>query len=128
MVALSERSVADALQRKLGRVGFSEDDCVVTAPEDVAEAATEEIESPSLVASLGSSIHLRARQLELAHAGCTFLKIRIPDDDSKVRVLRVLSSAPLRYAVHYHRLMIEDLIERLPAASDAVKSGSLSDV
>jgi hypothetical protein len=127
VIALSHSEDAEALSRRLADAGFAGDQCTVTPAEDVVKAASQETESPSLVASLGSSIHLRTRQLELARAGCIFMQIKAPNDEAKSRALRVLADVPVRYAVHYHRLIVEDLIDRLPAAEDAVKSGSLSD-
>jgi hypothetical protein len=127
VIALAHSEDADELSRRLADAGFTGDQCVVTSAEDVATAASQETESPSLVASLGSPIHLRTRQLELARAGCTFVQIKAPNDGAKNRALRILAGVPVRYAVHYHRLIVEDLIDRLSAAEDAVKSGSLSD-
>jgi hypothetical protein len=127
VIALTHSEDVDELSRRLADAGFTGDQCMVTSAADVVEAASQETESPSLVASLGSSIHLRARQLELARAGCTFMQIKAPNDEAKNRALHVLASVPVRYAVHYHRLIVEDLIDRVPAAEDAVKSGSLSD-
>jgi hypothetical protein len=98
--------------------GYDENECMVVPAERMARACAENVAAQYFIAALGASAQVRQRQLQLAREGCHFLMIDAPHEPEKLRVLRVLSRVPVRYAVHYHRFVIEDLIGLLPSATE----------
>lgn len=117
VVGLPTRDDALKIQQALFSAGAAHDDCVLVPAAQMAKAAAEEIESGGVMASLGSSEQVRQKQLQLAKEGCDFLIIKAGSDDEKTRAMQHLQNTPVRYAVHYRRLVIEDLIPHLRSAT-----------
>jgi hypothetical protein len=117
VAALPGREVAEHARNAVIGGGSEEKDCLVMAAAEVADAAADELEAQGVIAALGSSAQVRQRQLELAEEGCAFLMIKAPTDEIRAHVLNSLSHFPVRYAVHYHSLTIEDLIPLIPSAT-----------
>lgn len=82
----------------------------------MAQEAEQNLDSKGLMA-VGASVPVREKQLELARDGCDFLLIRAPENDEEARAVKALSSAPVRYAVKYKRLIIENLIPEIPSST-----------
>lgn len=79
--------------------------------------AGENLKSTGLM-SVGASLPAREMQLELAKDGCEFLLIYAPSDEDQAKVIELLRGQPLRYAVKYHRLVIEDLLTKLDSSAE----------
>ncbi|HZR37822.1 MAG TPA: hypothetical protein VFA75_20790 [Nevskia sp.] len=117
VAGLPDGEQAESLCELFRSCGYSEDECMVVPAERMARACSEDVTGHHFIAALGASAGVRQRQLQLAREGCHFLMVDAPSEAEKQRVLRVLSRVPVRYAVHYHRFVIEDLIEHLSSAT-----------
>jgi len=117
VAGLPDGEQAQSLCELFRSSGYDDDECMVVPPERMARACADDVATQYFIAALGASAGVRQRQLQLAREGCHFLMIDAASAAEKQRVLRVLSRVPVRYAVHYHRFVIEDLIERLPSAT-----------
>ena len=108
---------ADRLRQEFLADGLRPNECVLARPEVVQQEAERELAEQGIIAALGSSAHVRKRQLQLAREGCSFLMIKAEDDAQRDAVMRRLEEVPVRYAVAYRRLIIEDLIDRVDSAT-----------
>lgn len=117
VVGVPDHQTALRLQKQLVDSGLPPEDCAVQAAAEMARAAAADLESGNLLSALGSSGHVRSKQLELAREGCDFLTIKAATDVEKDRVMAQLSRVPVRYAVLYRRLVIENLIDHIPSAT-----------
>lgn len=122
VAGLQDREDAERLCSWFRQAGYDEHDCMVVPPAAMLATARSDVQSASVIAILGSSLQVRQRQIELSEEGCSFLLIYAPSDAERARVLRVLARVPVRFAIHYHRFTIEDLIERLPSARSDAKT------
>ena len=122
VVALPEAGAAEKIAQIFHEAGYDENDCQVVSPSTMLATAEDDIQSNNVIAMLGSSLQVRRRHIELAKDGCTFLLVFAPSDAERARVLRVLSHYPVRYAIHYHRFTIEDLIAQVPSATEDSRS------
>jgi hypothetical protein len=128
VVGLARHSDAEDLCQLFRQAGYDDNDCLVVPPATMLATAREDLRSSSVIAILGSSLQVRQRQIELAREGCSFLLIYAPSEAEKTRVLRVLERVPVRYAIHYHRFTIEDLIKALPSAQDDARTARTAGV
>lgn len=96
--------------------GFDSDAVQHIDARSMAQEAGSNLEHRGLMA-VGASVPVREKQLELAREGCDFLLICAPEDDEEQRVIRALSTVPVRYAVKYKRLIIENLIPDIPTST-----------
>lgn len=110
VAAFGEAEDARRAQQLFSENGFRDQDLVPMPAVRVAQEAQQNLASPGLIASLGASVQVRQRQLELARQGCDFLLIHAPEDGQHQAALSLLSRLPVRYAVKYRQLVIEDLI------------------
>src|SRR3546814_15473690 len=81
----------------------------------MAHEAARNLEHPSFFASTGSSMPTRQKQLELARDGHDFVLIHAPSTADEKRALQALAATPPRYAIKYKRLIIENLMQDIPA-------------
>ncbi len=126
VAGLQSQADAERLCSVFRQAGYDEQDCWVVSPHTMLSTAETDMESSSVIAILGSSLQVRRRQIELAEEGCSFLLVYAPSEAERTRVLRVLSQVPVRYAIHYHRLTIEDLIQYLESAQNDAKTARAS--
>lgn len=115
----SARRALDCLVRE----HWPEDHVVYVDPASMEREAEENLEHASFL-SAGASVPARQKQLELAREGCHFLLIFAPDDEDQERAMQLLDGLAVRYAVKYHRLIIENLVKdiRSSAKRDAARS------
>ncbi|MDB5973548.1 MAG: hypothetical protein JWR07_308 [Nevskia sp.] len=117
VVGVPDHQTALRLQQQLADSGLPPKDCAVQPAAVMARAAAQDLESRTVLSAIGSSGHVRSKQLELAREGCDFLIIKAATDAEKDRVMAQLSRVPVRYAVLYRRLVIENLIDHIPSAT-----------
>jgi hypothetical protein len=117
VAGIPERGDAQRLQRSLAEAGWAQDECILASADSVAKAAAAELESRSIIAAIGSSAQVREQQLKLAREGCDFLIVKAESDEDSEKALKLLAQVPVRYAVRYGRLAIEDLIGHIPSAT-----------
>lgn len=118
VAGIPDKEQAQSLCDLLRSSGYDEDECLVIPAEQMERACAENVQHQMFISALGSSAQVRERQLKLAREGCHFLMVDATSEAEKQRVMRVLSRVPVRYAVHYHRFVIEDLIQLLPSATE----------
>jgi hypothetical protein len=104
------RKVRDALIHD----GFDAEAIQHVRAADMAREAAENLEQRGLMA-VGASVPVREKQLELARDGCDFLLVCAPEEHEEKRVVAALSRVPVRYAVKYKRLIIENLLPEIPS-------------
>jgi hypothetical protein len=110
-----EGAARTALQR-LREAGFGEQDLTLVKSDDMAAQAAHNLEHPAIFAAMGASVAVRQKQYDMASEGCSFLLVKAPEDEDEENALQALAREPLRYAVKYRRLVIENLLPKLPAA------------
>lgn len=126
VAGLPDEEQAHSLCELFRSSGYDEDECLVVEAERMARACEQNVRDQGVISALGSSGQVRQRQLQLAKDGCHFLMVDAATAAEQQRVMRVLSRVPVRYAVHYHRFVIEDLIQNLPSATaDSANARSL---
>ncbi len=118
VAGLPDAEQAQSLCELFRSSGYDEDECLVVPAEQMERACADNVSHQGFISALGSSAQVRQRQLQLAREGCQFLMVDAASEAEKQRVMRVLSRVPVRYAVHYHRFVIEDLIQLLPSATE----------
>lgn len=117
VAGLPEQQDARQVYQNLLKQGLPADECVLVSAAAMVEAATEDLDSGGLIAALGSTAQVREKQLQVAREGCHFLMVKVASDIAKERVLGELGQVPVRYAVLYHRLAIENLIAHIQSAT-----------
>lgn len=100
--------------------GFEPDAVQYVDAATMAREAEENLEHRGLMA-VGASVPVREMQLDLARQGCAFLLICAPQDHEEKRVVDALARAPVRYAVKYKRLIIENLVPEIPSSTSDAK-------
>lgn len=109
VTAFDTAEIAARAREALSKRGFPPEHLLSVDAATMAREAADNLDHKSLL-SAGASVPTRQKQLQLAEAGCHFLIIYAPDDEDHERVLRALAGLPLKYAVKYHRLIIENLL------------------
>ncbi len=117
VVAFPQFEDADHVHRDFLAVGYEENDCTLATPQAVLAAAEGDFGFFSIIGYLGSTAQVREKQQQLARQGCHFLMIYASTMTERSRVLRALSRVPVRYAVYYGHLVIEDLIDLISSAT-----------
>lgn len=116
VAAFVDEASAMKAQACLVREHWPEDHVVYVDPPAMVREAEENLEDASFLAA-GASLPAREKQLELARAGCHFLLIFAPDDDDQERAMQLLDGLAVRYAVKYHRLIIENLVQDIHSSA-----------
>ena len=109
VVGFDHEGDATAAHDYLSNAGFQADDLTIVPAEQMREAAEENLRKPGLFASIGASLPVREKQLELARRGCEFILVNAPSDAAEARARQALAHLPVRYAVKYRHLVIEDM-------------------
>ncbi len=104
---------ASALQQ----AGFEVDQVTRVSAADMAQQASENLQHPAIFSALGSTLAVREKQQALAEQGCSFLIIQAVEDEEEAAAIRALSCCPIRYAVKYRLLVIENLLPMIPTAT-----------
>jgi len=117
VAGLPKQQDARQVYQKLLAQGSPQDECILLSAAAMVEAAAEDLDSGGVMSAFGSTAQVREKQLQVAREGCHFLMIKVASDADKERVLGELGQVPVRYAVLYHRLAIEDLIAHIPSAT-----------
>lgn len=117
-IVSAHESYSQALSaaKSLFREHFDSDDVTVVTSEDMVRQAGSNLEHPSIFAAVGASIAVRQKQYDLAKTNCSFLLIHAQNDDKEEAAIRALSEGPIRYAVKYRPLVIENLLPKIPTA------------
>lgn len=117
VAAFPKADDAKRAERTLIASGVSAAGIVAISAESMAREAQTNLDEALPFLSLGASLPVREKQLALARQGCHFLMIEADSDQEQRRVVAALSTVPVRYAVKYHRLTIENLVHDVPSAT-----------
>ncbi|HEY9546640.1 MAG TPA: hypothetical protein VIR56_11570 [Solimonas sp.] len=115
VAGFADSASAKEAQASLQRQGFGNEDLKYVSAAEMAHEAARNLEHPSFFASTGSSMPTRQKQLELARDGHDFVLIHAPSTADEKRALQALAATPPRYAIKYKRLIIENLMQDIPA-------------
>ncbi|MEC9408719.1 MAG: hypothetical protein ABF271_15110 [Abyssibacter sp.] len=124
VVGFDHTGDASAAHDYLRNAGFEPDDITIVPAEQMRREAEANLSNPGLFASIGASLPVREKQLDLARRGCEFVLVNAPTDHAETRAKKALAQLPVRYAVKYRHLVIEDMrnqIESTQPHSDAAR-------
>ena len=111
VIGLPDSTSVDKATQALKNAGFEDQHLLGIDANTMVREATKNLAAANL--SAGSALPTRQKQLELAEEGCHFLVIYAPEDADHERAIMALSGLPVRYAVKYRRLVIENLVENI---------------
>lgn len=112
LTGFATQTIAHQARAALERAGFSGEKVLIIDAATMAREARENLDAQGLL-SLGASVPTRQKQLELAEDGCHFILVQAPGDADHERVIQALDGIEVRYAVKYHRLIIENLVDEV---------------
>lgn len=116
VIGFDDDGDAQAAHDDLRRAGFPEDDITDVPARKMEEEATRNLERPNLMSSLGSSLPVREKQLQLAQQGCDFVMVLANSAAKETQAIDAVSDRSVRYAVKYRTLVIEDMRARIKSA------------
>ncbi len=121
VLAIAEPEVAEALAGELREAGFPEGDIYTASPHEMQAFLEQTFQDAGMIAQIvGAELKQAEILVQLAQTGCGFLIVRIPDEASRDKLLDLGARHPLRKALYYHALAIEEL----PIAEDAIPGSS----
>ena len=110
MVALPDRTAAQAFVSDLGRNGFAPEDALHFDSDEGGDKMADLIQGASDFAGFGYEITLMRRFLDLSRKGFRWVLVYAPDDELAARVAEAGQRHGAPMAVKYHSLAVEDLI------------------
>ena len=110
VVALADDDVAAEAKAALRQAGFAEEDILVYTSAELFPNLDDMMRHASGAAGFGYEITLMRRYMTLAGDDCGWLVVWAPDEKHTVQVTEVAKRFNARSAVHYGRLLHEDLI------------------
>lgn len=108
---------AQKLRDALHQLGFAANEVTFVSAADMAQQAGENLENPSVFSGMGSTLAIREKQFDLAKQGCSFLLIKAPEDEQEKTALQAFAGVPVRYAVKYRMLVIENMLPLISSAT-----------
>ncbi len=67
----------------------------------------------SFMSVMGASLPVRRKQRELVRRSCEFVMVKAESNNEEDEVIHAMSRLPVRYAVKYRKLVIEDMRTRI---------------
>lgn len=113
LLAFANASLAATARTALEQGGVTEEQLLSIDAATMEHEARENLADHGLL-SVGASLPAREMQLELAEQGCHFLLIYAPGEADHLRAFQCLTGLPVRYAVKYRTLVIENLMGEIP--------------
>jgi hypothetical protein len=110
VAAFTNDAVAAKAAATLHTQGFKAEDILSYTSPEVLKRLREMVAGASEAAGFGYEITLMRRYLTLAEAGAGWLIIYSPDDAATEKVTEVATDLKALCAVHYGRLVNEDLV------------------
>ena len=110
VLALPDDAAAGEAKAALRQAGFAEEDILVYTSSELFPNLDDMMRHASGAAGFGYEITLMRRYMTLAGEGCGWLVVWAPDEKHTVQVTEVAKRFNARSAVHYGRLLHEDLI------------------
>jgi hypothetical protein len=110
VLAFADDKAAGEAARALQDAGFGAADVLVFTSGELFPDLNEMLRNASGAAGFGYEINLMRRYMTLASEGAGWVVVYAPDDAQTARVGEIAKQLGARSAVHYGRLVHEDLI------------------
>jgi hypothetical protein len=110
VLAFADDKAAGEAAQALRNAGFGADDVLVFTSAELFSDLKEMLRNASGAAGFGYEINLMRRYLTLASEGVGWVVVYAPDEAQTARVAELAKRLGARSAVHYGRLLHEDLI------------------
>ena len=110
VLALADDDTARDAKTALREAGFADQDILTYTSAELFPNLDEMMRHASGAAGFGYEITLLRRYMTLAGEGCGWLVVYAPDEKHTVQVTEVAKRFNAKSAVHYGRLLHEDLI------------------
>ena len=110
VLAFADEDAADQAEAALREAGFAEQDILVYDSGELFPNLDDMMRKASGAAGFGYEITLMRRYMTLASEGCGWLVVWAPDEKHTAQVTEIAKRFGARSAVHYGRLVHEDLI------------------
>lgn len=113
LIAVADAALAARALSALQQAGFLPPQLLAIDAGTMEREAGDNLANHGIL-SVGASLPAREMQLNLAREGCHFLLIHAPEEEDHLRAVHSLTGLPVRYAVKYRTLVIENLINDVP--------------
>jgi len=110
LIAVENDDAARELAKSLQGAGFDKDDILVYTSGELFPDLSEMMRSASGAAGFGYEITLMRRYMTLAGEGVGWLVVYAPEEEQIKTVQDLVKQAGAQSAVHYGRLLHEDLV------------------
>jgi hypothetical protein len=109
MLGVPQGHAVEAVAAALRQQGLADDALVPFTPAESEAEMTDLLGHASPISGFGYEIKLMARYVELSHRGHQWLLVRCPAEDAARRLAEVARGAGADVAVHYRRLVVEEI-------------------
>lgn len=110
VIALPDDAKTTDACREIAQAGFADEDVLRFTAAEAQERIEHMLQHSSEFAGFGYEVTLMRRYRELTEEGCGWLMVFAPDEDKAQKVADIARRYGARMAVHYHTLVVEDLI------------------
>lgn len=110
ILAVEDHDAAKALVKELQEAGFDKDDILLYTSGELFPDLNGMMRSASGAAGFGYEIQLMRRYMTLAGEGVGWVVVYAPEEEQVKLVQEIAKRANAKSAVHYGRLLHEDLI------------------
>lgn len=110
LIAIESDDSARELAKSLGGAGFDKDDILVYTSGELFPDLSEMVRDASGAAGFGYEIILMRRYMRLAGEGVGWVVVYAPEEEQIKQVQDLVKQAGAKSAVHYGRLVHEDLV------------------
>ncbi len=101
--------------RALREAGFGQDEVIQFTADQMVERADKDLKSAGPLAFAGYEITLARIRRKFAEEGFGFVVVPTEDEDAIQRAMMILVRHGARFAQHYGRIVIEELLKPEPA-------------
>lgn len=110
VIALPDDAHTDEAVRAMLEAGFHDEDMIRYTAAEAQERMEHMLQHSSEFAGFGYEVTLMRRYQELSAEGCGWLMVFAPEEAKALQVADIARRFDARMAVHYHTLVVEDLI------------------
>ena len=110
LIAVESDDAARELAKSLQGAGFDQDDILVYTSGELFPDLNDMMRSASGAAGFGYEITLMRRYMTLANERCGWVVVYAPEEEQIKLVQDLVKQAGAKSAVHYGRLLHEDLV------------------
>ena len=110
VIALPDDAKTSDACREIAQAGFADEDVLRFTAAEAQERIEHMLQHSSEFAGFGYEVSLMRRYQALSAEGCGWLMVFAPDEQKAQKVADIARRYGARMAVHYHTLVVEDLI------------------